>query len=212
MLNAFRDAARSEHLDVFGMLHAQPTDGIGTGTLVLLGPQEPGFWPHLTASPEWQDKGADPIDRWSTRVISKLAEAFSGSAHFPFGTPVRPFMSWAIRSGRAWSSPVHLLVHDTAGLLVSYRGAVLLPDLHTLPEPAQSPCLGCADRPCVSACPAHALTPKDYDLAACHTYLDSSDGQTCMENGCSVRRSCPISVTYGRMEAQSAFHMERFHR
>jgi hypothetical protein len=27
----------------------------GTRTLLLLGPAEPGFWPHLTAQPEWLD-------------------------------------------------------------------------------------------------------------------------------------------------------------
>ena len=45
----------------------------GTRTLVMLGPRQPGFWPHLTAQPEWQDGQADPVDRWSRRVIGRLA-------------------------------------------------------------------------------------------------------------------------------------------
>ena len=139
------------------------------------------------------------------------ADAIGGRAFFPFGTPHQPFLRWALRSGRAWSSPVHLLVHDTAGLMVSYRGAILVPQRLELPPLSQSPCDTCEAKPCIQACPASALTPAAYDLAACHAWLDSTEGQSCLEQGCAVRRSCPISATYGRMEAQSAFHMGYFH-
>ena len=32
----------------------------------------------------------------------------------------------------------------------------------------------------------------------------------CMSKGCAVRRACPVSQSYGRMEDQSAFHMRAF--
>ena len=44
----------------------------GTRTLLLLGPAEPGFWAHLTSAPEW-DGAPDPVDRWSRRVIGRIA-------------------------------------------------------------------------------------------------------------------------------------------
>ena len=95
--------------------------------------------------------------------------------------------------------------------MVSYRGAILVPQRLELPPLSQSPCDTCEAKPCIQACPASALTPAAYDLAACHAWLDSTEGQSCLEQGCAVRRSCPISATYGRMEAQSAFHMGYFH-
>ena len=204
-------AALPEHLAIMGALHTNADDAIGEGTLLLLGPHEPGFWSHFQSSPEWNDAAPDPMDRWSRRVISGLATALGGQAFFPFGDTLHPFMRWAIRSARAWSSPVHLLVHDRAGLMISFRGALLLPRLMTLPPPPPKPCDTCTDRPCTTACPAGALTPEGYSLDACHSFLDLPKGGSCLSDVCAVRRSCPISASYGRIEAQSAYHMERFH-
>ena len=82
------------------------------------------FWDILTTAPEFSAPD-HPVDRWSARVITALAEQVRARAIFPFGgPPYAPFPDWARRSGRAWNSPVGMLVHDTAGLLLSYRGAL----------------------------------------------------------------------------------------
>lgn len=209
-------AARGEALDVFGAFHPGAGDDApaGTGTLILLGPREPGFWPHVTATPEFLDGAPDPLDRWSARVIGDLARTFGATALFPFGgPPVRPFIRWALASGRAWQSPVTLLVHDKAGLMLSYRGALALFERLDLPAaPSTRPCDTCRDRPCLDACPAHALDAAGYDVAACHAFLDTGAGRACMSQGCEVRRSCPVSRNYGRLPRQSEFHMAHFHR
>lgn len=205
-------ARASEHaLEVFGNLAARPEDGIGDGTLVLLGPREPGFWDHVTTQPEFTGGAEHPLDRWSARVIAGIAADVGGTAFFPFGEPVRPFISWALRSGRAWQSPVVLLVHDTAGLMVSYRGAILLPEDHQASTPGPRPCDSCADKPCLTACPPRALTAQGYDVTACHAFLDTEAGRTNLLKGCEVRRACPVSQNYGRLNGQSAFHMRYFH-
>ena len=204
-------AAKAQHLACFGMLHTVPEDSLGTGTILLFGPDEPGFWPHVQAAPEFQDGRDNPMDRWSHRVISALAAKAGGQPLFPFGRPARPFIGWALRSGQAFVSPASLLVHAKAGLFVSYRGAVLLPDVLPLAEPAQSPCDTCVDKPCLSACPPRALTKKGYDLSTCHAFLDTTPGNACMSQGCAVRRSCPLTRNYPRMDEQSAFHMKAFH-
>lgn len=215
-LAAIAAAAAAHRLSVFGTFHAGEGDGLppSTGTLVMLGPEEPGFWPHLTSQPEWRDGRADPVDRWSSRVIGALADRLAGTALFPFGgPPYHPFYQWALRTGRAWPSPVTLLVHDRAGLMVSYRGAIALPDRLDLPEPPrQSPCLSCAGQPCRTACPASALTEGGYDVPACHRFLDTAEGVGCLSFGCAVRRACPLSRAYGRLPEQSAYHMRLFHR
>ncbi len=182
------------------------------GTLLLLGPQEPGFWQAVGATPEFHDDRPDPLDRWSQRIVTVLADTFGGRALFPFGgPPYLPFTGWALRSGRAWKSPVGLLIHDSAGLMVSYRGAVALPDRIALPLSSPCPCDVCAGQPCLTACPVKALGTSGYDLAACHAYLDSGPGKDCMLRGCAVRRACPVSQRYGRTAEQSAYHMKAFH-
>lgn len=204
--------AEAEHLAILGAFHTDADDeALGQGTLVLLGPAEPGFWAHVTRQPEFAS-GPDPLDRWSTRVISQMAHDLGGAAFFPFGSPARPFISWALRSQSAWVSPAQLLVHAEAGLFVSYRGALLVPGDLDLPPPPAKPCDTCSDKPCLSACPATALTAQGYDLPACHAYLDTGPGQPCMQQGCTVRRACPLGQTYPRLDAQSAFHMAQFHK
>lgn len=210
-LEALDNLSRSHSLEIFGVCHTSPDDGLGEGTLALLGPREPGFWPHVQAAPEFQDGNPDPLDRWSRRIISNLARDVGGNSLFPFGTPVRPFVSWALRSATSWVSPVGLLVHKDAGLFVSYRGAVLFDSVFALPTPFQKPCETCLTQNCLSACPVGALTAKGYELSTCHGFLDGPDGDDCMSNGCKVRRCCPVSQDYGRQPEQSAFHMASFH-
>jgi len=190
----------------------EPADGLpGAASLALLSPDEPGFWAHVTAQPEFNDGGADPLDRWSRRAIGALAGALGARAVFPFGGPPwHPFIGWARRSGRAHGSPVTLLVHDRMGLFASWRGALAVAEPLDMP-PVPSPCESCAGRPCLAACPAGALTGAGYDLPLCHGFLDTAAGRECLDRGCAVRRACPVSAGYGRLEEESAHHMRHFH-
>lgn len=202
-------------LTVMGGFSAAPGDDLppGTATVLLIGPAEPGYWAHLTAQPEWRDGRPDPVDRWSRRVIGRMACDLGAKALFPFGgPPYRPFYAWALRSGRAWDSPVRLLVHDRAGLWTSYRGALALKVPVALPPPAAKPCLTCDAHPCLTACPAGALTGDGYDVPKCHDWLDRAEGADCLSRGCRVRRACPVSQSHGRVADQSAYHMSQFHR
>lgn len=215
-LAAIETRAARDALAVFGAFHPTPDDNApeGCGTVILLGPREPGFWAHVTAAPEFTDNAPDPLDRWSERVIGALAAEVGGHALFPFGgPPFLPFYAWALRSGRAWRSPVSLLVHDTAGLMLSFRGALTIPSRLPLPVPqGNSPCEGCTTQPCRAACPVGALTAAGYATDACHRELHERDRAGCMASGCAARRACPLSRSYGRLAEQSAFHMAQFHR
>lgn len=206
---ALAKAAHAHHLAVRGAFH--PDDLPGVGTLILLGPDEPGFWPAFTASPEYRDGQPDPMDRWSARVIGAWAKQLNAQAFFPFGGPPHaPFFNWATRSGRAWPSPIQLLVHDQAGLFVSYRGALGLADQIPLPDsPSRAPCKDCS-QPCTTACPVNAFASGYYDVPACKAHLVSPAGQDCMRHGCAARRACPVSAEFGRLPDHSAFHMRAF--
>ena len=213
--SAIVNQAEACGLIVMGALHpaSVTVKQLDRGTLILLGAGK-GFWPAFCAAPEYNDNQRDPVDRWSRRVITALAESFAAQAHFPFGgPPYAPFINWAQKSGRAFSSPTGMLVHDTVGLMISYRGALHLEgEIAIPPATDRSPCLTCIGQPCSTACPVGALgADQAYNLAACHGYLDSSAGADCMARGCAVRRACPLSVGAGRSDAQSALHMRSFH-
>lgn len=212
-LPALEALLAAERLEVLGGIAvADGEEGFpaGTRTLLLLGPKEPGFWAYLQAQPEWA--GPDPVDRWSRRVIGRIACDLGAKALFPFGgPPYHPFYQWALRTGRVWESPVRLLVHSGQGLMVSFRGALALKEVVEVPPPAVKPCETCAT-PCLTACPAGALTGAGYDVPGCHAWLDRAEGADCLSGGCLVRRACPVSQSYARLPEQSAYHMRQFHR
>ncbi|MFQ5624557.1 MAG: ferredoxin [Paracoccaceae bacterium] len=206
--------AAESGLAVLGGFHPGEGDAApqGCATLLLFGPSGHGMWDSFTASREFSDGEPHPLDRWSKRTLDALASACGGAAVFPSDRPYPPFISWAMKTGRCWQSPVGLLVHDTEGLLVSFRGALALPERLALPEPrAGRPCEGCPQRPCLTACPVSALGAGSYDTRACHGHLASGNGEDCMTRGCSVRLACPVGRG-GRPAAQHAFHMRAFHR
>lgn len=210
---ALQESAHARHLNILGGFHPVPTDDAPPGckTLLMIGPNEPAFWPTFTQSAQANDGKPDPIDRWSDRVLTDWAANLGATALFPFGgPPFLPFYTWALKTGRIWSSPVQFLVHDLAGLMVSFRGALALPNLVQLPASPQQPCDTCVDQPCKSACPVGALIPAGYDVPACKVYLDTPAGATCVTGGCQVRTACPISKTFGRVPAQSEYHMRQF--
>lgn len=198
-----------------GALHPGPAKakGLRDGTLILLGAAG-AFWPVFSTSPEALDGQPDPIDRWSTRVVGGLAAQLGARAYYPFGgPPYMPFIDWALKSGRAFSSPTGMMVHDSVGLLISYRGALHFPETFDIPAAtAAAPCDSCAGQPCATTCPVAALSDvAAYDLTACHNYLDTPPGQSCMIQGCAARLACPLSAGAGRLPFQSALHMKAFH-
>ncbi len=205
-------AAEAAGLIIMGALHPQKAEAkqLETGTLILLGTAG-AFWPALKAAPEWNE--ANPVDRWSTRVISHMAQTLDAEAHFPFGgPPYAPFIDWALKSGRTFSSPVGALVHDTVGMMISYRGALHFEEEFAIPNNnSASPCTNCP-APCTTTCPVGALNAQTfYNVAACHDHLNTEEGQTCMTGGCLARLACPLSAGAERDPEQSAHHMRAFH-
>lgn len=192
---------------------ALPANAAAGSSLVLIGPQlGPDYWHHVTSQPEWSDAKPHPIDRWSKRVLEALAKEFGGQAVFPSdGPPWPPFFSWATRSGRLWQSPVGMLVHQTHGLWVSFRGALLIPFTVSLAK-HQRPCDSCASQPCLTACPVSALSATRYDTDACHGHLNAPNGTNCLEQGCAARRACPLTTAHARLPEHAAYHMSQFHK
>ena len=212
-LDAIRARAGEAGLGVVGALHPGPDDGVpeGIATLILLGPSGPEMWTAFSASPECADGQPHPMDRWSRRIITAMADDLGGEALFPFGGPPwQPFQKWAVRGEGAVSSPVAMQVSQERGLWVSYRGALGLKQKIDLPQAARnSPCDGCP-APCLTACPVDAFGGGSYDVPRCIGHLKDPDVPC--RSGCLVRVACPFSVRIDLPCEQRAFHIDAFLR
>lgn len=185
-----------------------------TGTIVLVGADK-HWWKIFSQSPEFKDDIKDPVDRWSKRVLNEIAAHSGATSIFPSdGPPYAPFISWALETGQFWQSPTGMMIHERAGLMISIRGALQFSTPFHKSLPKTNPCHACIDMPCTSACPVDALSNKHhYNVPECKAYLKSaSGGKTCMSLGCEARRVCPVSQSFGRLNQQSAFHMQAFMR
>ncbi|MEL6768403.1 MAG: ferredoxin [Pseudomonadota bacterium] len=211
-LAAIAEALAPHGLAVTGAFHPAAGEGPeGVATLSMVGADGEAMWGAFSASPEYLDGAANPLDRWSTRVIGAAAAALGATAYFPFGGPPwQPFMAWAGRAEGAVPSPIGMMVTPSRGLHASWRGALGFAealDLAALVPPGPSPCTPCA-APCRSACPVRAFGEGGYDTAACARHVSSAAGRACREGGCLARRACPASATIA--PSQAAFHLSAF--
>ena len=199
-----------------GGFHPAPADGVpgNPGSVVLIGNAGPAMWLAFTRDVP-QPAGPDPLDSWTRQVLGEAAGRLGADAVFPFdGPPHWPFQRWAQKAEAVFPSPIGPLVHPAYGLWHAYRAAFLFAGRLALPPrpKGQSPCEGCAEKPCLSACPVAALSPGAYDVAGCVAHLDAPAGADCMNQGCRARRACPVGRDYPYAAAQAAFHMAHFRR
>jgi hypothetical protein len=218
-LESIERAAAAEGLSLRGAFHPEAADrvpdlpdGRPARTLVLLGNAGTGLWSAFAAAPEFADGKADPLNRWSTRVIGGLAARFGARALFPFGTPHRPFIAWAKRAEPVAESPLGMLIHPDHGLWHAYRGALAFAGEIALPLQGRRPrpCDTCADTPCLTSCPVGAFTTEGYDVTACARHIAAPAGADCLELGCRARRACPVGRDRQYDSAQARFHMAAF--
>lgn len=185
----------------------------GTRTLLLIGWGGGARWPLFQASPEYADGKADPLDRWTKRIVDRLAAELAARPLYPSdGPPWYPFQSWAIAAGVAYPSPIGLLIHPTYGLWHSYRAALAFErDVAVATRaPEASPCDTCIAQPCLSACPIGAYGPDRFDVTACRTHVASRSGEACLNGGCIARDACPVGREWRNSSDQIRFHQRAF--
>lgn len=185
-------------------------DGRACRTVVVIGNAGGAMWPHFDRG---RSDGPDPLDRWTRQVLQPIAERLDATFVHPSDEPFQPFQRWAQLADDVRPSPIGLLVHPTYGLWHAYRGALLFPGrVEGLPPTGRqsSPCLSCADRPCLTTCPVDAFTPSGYDATACAGHVRSGRDPQCLDGGCAARRACPVGVAFRYDRDQMRFHMAAF--
>lgn len=199
-------------LEPHGLL-AQGALETETGSLWLIGNAGSQLWPVLAASDEYRDGRPDPLDRWCLRIGRQLAENTGSRAIFPFeGPPYPPFLDWAAQAGFAFPSPVSMFIHPQFGLWHAFRFALEFDSPLQAEAKGQSasPCLSCADQPCLEACPVSAFDADGYHADDCLAYLLEDAHSACRSSGCAARRACPVGREFIYTPGHAQFHMDAF--
>ncbi len=181
--------------------------------LALVGNVGSSYWSQFSQSGEFSDGGPDPLDRWSRRIATSIAEKLSLRPLYPFeGPPYFPFQQWAKRAEALEQSPIGVMMHPQIGLWHSYRFALLGADLgqQAATENAASPCLSCVDKPCLHTCPVDAFDASGYAVERCATFLQETPEAGCHQQGCLARYACPVAPELRYLAAQGSFHLRAF--
>ncbi len=179
------------------------------GTLLLIGNAGPAMWRRFAAE---RATPQTTMDSWTETVLEELAEELGGAVLFPFAKPPLPFLSWAQKAQAGFVSPLGMNIHPDYGLWHAFRGALVLRYTLDLPPPdgRPSPCDGCPDKPCLTACPVNAFDGETYDVDACAAHISTAAGNDCLSRGCKARLACPAGADYRYLPEQADFHMSAF--
>lgn len=164
--------------------------------LILIGHGGRRLWEAIQASGQ---EGQDPIDDFSRRAVTAWFAGHRPSHRFTLiypGDSVLGLQRLGTLAGWHQPSPLRIGINAEWGTWFAYR-AVVLADI-SLPvstrREAPSPCLSCAGRACIPACPAQALADGILDLDRCVAYRQQADSR-CRDT-CLARESCPVAAEH----------------
>jgi ferredoxin len=184
--------------------------------LLLVGNSGPQMWQCMPA--DYRDR-RDPVDEYAfdtvTQVLSVHLQTTDWQILFPAvaeNTPPEcpPLQQLGALAGWHHPSPLGTGINDRSGLWFAYRAVVGI----SSPMPAagmaetKSPCLSCSAQPCVSACPAEAISYQRMpDMHACATFRLQPQSP-CVDR-CEARLACPVATAKQYSKAQLAHHYVR---
>ncbi|MCB8946264.1 MAG: hypothetical protein H6658_21165 [Ardenticatenaceae bacterium] len=183
----------------------------GYKRLLLLGHGGRRFW---RAFNEFGWQTADPIDHFSIHLTETCLRDYLGNPPYlrlyPLTEHIVPLPRLGELAGWCHPSPLGLGISPTYGLWFAYRTAYLVDaDLPLAPfSLPPSPCHTCADKPCITTCPASAVRlAEGFDVFKCsHFRLEESS--PCQDR-CLARLACPVAPEHCYTLAQVQYHYGR---
>jgi len=175
--------------------------------LILVGHGGRALWEAVKAS---GIRSENPIDDFSVRTVGQwFARQFPGrtcQVIYPGDIPV-DLQALGRIAGWHHASPFMLGINQEWGTWFAYR-VVLLADTDLEPTRSvsgESPCVRCADRPCVAACPAGAMNGGSFALDTCIGYRRQASSRC--KATCVARVSCPVGSAhrYGEEQMRHAY-------
>lgn len=196
-------------------------EGVRAKSLILLGNAGSSIWDSFSASTEFEDGKADPLNRWSERVGNEMAKKTNGKAFFPFGgPPYQPFIQWAKKAEALKNSNIGMLIHPKYGLWHAYRFAIAYPvsfDELNNTKTTEDICAKCESQACLNTCPVGAfqtddMNQADYDVKTCYDYLKANPTSKCLTHTCEARFACPEGHEFHYQPDHARFHMTAFYQ
>jgi len=196
--------------DVRETLVATGVDLSAYRQLILLGHGGRALWQAIKAGGV---EGDDPVDRHSQEAVQAYLDASPACGAYAFLYPASDSQVSLIRLGElaGWhhASPFRVGINRDWGSWFAYRALVLADSDFTPVTRAKdvSPCDHCTGKPCISACPAGAVTDGEFASARCLGYR-LAEGSACALT-CLARLACPVGAAHRYEDDQIRYHYGR---
>jgi epoxyqueuosine reductase len=162
------------------------------------------------------DNTRHPIDGYSIEKVTEHLKQYYPSLNFQilypsaqdFNQPIG-LQQFGELAGWHHNSPLKVGINQTWGTWFAYRVLLVCDGQFKPTEKLQSksPCVSCSDKPCISECPAKALSQTAFDLNRCSQYRASEQSQ-CRDR-CVARLACPVSIEHRYPIEQIQYHYGR---
>ncbi len=193
-------------------LGVPPDELVQYPRLLLIGHAGRALWPALKARGL---HGSDPLDTFVKEQVGAWLARQPGAPAWKFVFPgPAPVGLQALGEQAGWHHPSPFWVGVQAGWgsWYAYRAVVLVGEPWPLTplKRTESPCLSCAAQPCVSACPAQALSGEPVHqragtgLQACVDFR-LQPASPCADR-CLARQACPVGAEHRYTDGQTAYH------
>lgn len=201
----FRKSLESAGFNLLSVLDPSKVDDsslpVTCKSLLVIGSAGAHLWQKMPSS---YLKRENPVDEYSAELIenlmSQLIPGEEWSLLYPAKSAEAPMPNLQ-RLGRlaGWhnDSPLGNGISQVYGLWFAYRAVVALskPLAPSVRQIGESPCVSCSGTPCISACPAAALSVGNVpNLESCVQYRTTVESP-CAEN-CLARVSCPVGAEW----------------
>jgi hypothetical protein len=177
--------------------------------LILLGNGGVRFWETMQRQRTRSMQDEDPVDNFFIRTVENIFDSVPDYRIIYPGNHLLPLQPLGKLAGWHHDSPLGLGIHPVMGLWFAYRGIILsnssfIPVAEESELDSESPCATCREKPCITACPAAAVTRSGLKIKPCSNYRLESDSRC--QTRCISRLVCPIGRDYRYLEEQMSYH------
>ena len=152
----------------------------------------------------------NPIDSFSKHTVQQYLKHEHPEVEYQVVYPdeqqIIPLQKLGFLAGWHHESPFRIGINQTYGSWFAYRVVVLantnLTPTQTITAP--SPCENCTDKPCITVCPAEALTTGNLSLQTCLNYRLKEHSKC--QTTCLSRIRCSIANEHRYSHEQIQYH------